>query len=165
MVVSAGFLERNRLEKALLKAEVVRLTQELERARLEKEYTRLEVASSHRDRLAELRAVWEAETRAIVDGVVEICDQDAKKKIQQVKKKQWVWKFLFSIVFIELDYLPSLADDLLLQCTYCGNEAFFYCCWNTVYCNATCQQLHWPEHMTSCTHPKRQVIQQPQTQR
>lgn len=90
MVVSTQFLQRNRLEKTLLKAEVLRLTQELERARLEKEYTRLEIATNQHDHLSELRAVWEAETHAIVDGVVEICEQDANKKIQEVKKKQWV---------------------------------------------------------------------------
>ncbi|VDO04935.1 unnamed protein product [Rodentolepis nana] len=135
VVVSTRFLQSTRLEKTLLKAEVLRLTQELERARLEKEYTRFELASNHRDHLSELRAVWEAETHAIVDGIVELCSQDASKAIQEVKKKQW--------------------------CTYCGNEAFFYCCWNTVYCNTTCQQLHWPEHMNSCTHPKCQVVSQP----
>ncbi|VUZ48651.1 unnamed protein product [Hymenolepis diminuta] len=89
VVVSTQFLQRNRLEKTLLKAEVLRLTQELERARLEKEYTRLEIATNQHDHLSELRAVWEAETHAIVDGVVEICEQDANKKIQEVKKKQW----------------------------------------------------------------------------
>nr|CDS30279.2 protein kinase C binding protein 1 [Hymenolepis microstoma] len=89
VVVSTRFLQSNRLEKTLLRAEVLRLTQELERARLEKEYTRFELASNHRDHLSELRAVWEAETHAIVDGIVEICCQDANKAIQEVKKKQW----------------------------------------------------------------------------
>ncbi|KAM3173944.1 hypothetical protein ACTXT7_011528 [Hymenolepis weldensis] len=98
VVVSTQFLQRNRLEKTLLKAEVLRLTQELERARLEKEYTRLEIATNQHDHLSELRAVWEAETHAIVDGVVEICEQDANKKIQEVKKKQWVGLALYSTV-------------------------------------------------------------------
>lgn len=79
-----------RLERELLKAEVRRLTEELNRTRLEKEYTRLELASSHHDHLNELRTVWDAETQATVDGVVEICSQDANKMIQEVKKKQWV---------------------------------------------------------------------------
>ncbi|KAH9285990.1 Protein kinase C-binding protein 1 [Echinococcus granulosus] len=111
VVVSAQFLEENKMKMALLRAEVLRQSQELERLRLLLDYTRYEVASSHRDRLTELRAVWEAELLAAVEGVVKICEQEASRLIDVVKRKQW--------------------------CTYCGNEAFFYCCWNTVYCGAT----------------------------
>ncbi|KAL5964355.1 Protein kinase C-binding protein 1 [Taenia solium] len=137
-VVSTQFLDENKTKVALLRTEVLRQNQELERLRLLLDYTRYEIASSQRDRLTELRAVWEAELLATVEGVVKICEQEASGLIDVVKRKQW--------------------------CTYCGNEAFFYCCWNTVYCNTTCQQLHWPEHMNSCTHPKRQVMEQQQEQ-
>ena len=29
-------------------------------------------------------------------------------------------------------------------------EAQYNCCWNANYCNETCQQAHWPEHMRNC---------------
>ena len=47
-----------------------------------------------------------------------------------------------------------------LQCSYCLNEAQYNCCWNANYCNETCQQNHWPEHMKNCTQVQQQ--QQPQ---
>ena len=35
-------------------------------------------------------------------------------------------------------------------CSYCLKEAIYYCCWNTSYCSADCQTLHWSVHMSSC---------------
>lgn len=29
-------------------------------------------------------------------------------------------------------------------------EAQYNCCWNANYCNESCQQAHWPEHMKNC---------------
>ena len=29
-------------------------------------------------------------------------------------------------------------------------EAQYNCCWNANYCNESCQQAHWPEHMKTC---------------
>ncbi|CAH8527703.1 unnamed protein product [Schistosoma curassoni] len=42
-------------------------------------------------------------------------------------------------------------------CAYCGRIAYYYCCWNTSYCNSTCQSKHWPFHMTSCVQVKSQL--------
>merc|ERR1712071_535972 len=52
--------------------------------------------------------------------------RDGKKEraVDEAKKKQW--------------------------CAQCGQEAIFYCCWNTAYCDYPCQQTHWPKHMVSC---------------
>ncbi len=36
-------------------------------------------------------------------------------------------------------------------------EAQYNCCWNANYCNETCQQSHWPEHMDSCTQIQQQA--------
>ena len=36
------------------------------------------------------------------------------------------------------------------------NEAQYNCCWNANYCNETCQQNHWPEHMKNCTQVNQQ---------
>ncbi|KAH8861580.1 Protein kinase C-binding protein 1 [Schistosoma japonicum] len=35
-------------------------------------------------------------------------------------------------------------------CAYCGRIAYYYCCWNTSYCNVTCQSKHWSFHINSC---------------
>ena len=35
-------------------------------------------------------------------------------------------------------------------CANCGEEAVFYCCWNTCYCGYTCQQGHRPTHILTC---------------
>lgn len=90
VVVSARFLDENKTKMALLRTEVLRQNQELERLRLLLDYTRYEIASSQRDRLTELRAVWEAELLATVEGVVKICEQEASGLIDIVKRKQWV---------------------------------------------------------------------------
>jgi len=36
-------------------------------------------------------------------------------------------------------------------CAFCLKEALFYCCWNTSYCDYSCQQKHWPVHSMYCT--------------
>ncbi|VDM16193.1 unnamed protein product [Hydatigera taeniaeformis] len=90
VVVSMRSLDENKMKMALLRTEVVRQSQELERLRLLLDYTRHEMASSQRDRLTELRAVWEAELLSAVEGVVKICEKEASGLIDVVKRKQWV---------------------------------------------------------------------------
>ena len=90
MVVSSRYLAENRTKLALLRKEILRQSQELERLRLLLNYTRYEVSSSQRDRLVELRNVWEAEMLAVVEGVAKICEQEAIRLIEIVKRKQWV---------------------------------------------------------------------------
>ncbi|XP_026465196.1 zinc finger MYND domain-containing protein 11-like [Ctenocephalides felis] len=52
-------------------------------------------------------------------------DEHVKSILFEVKKRQW--------------------------CYYCGDEAIYYCCWNTAYCSTTCQQQHWQaEHKRVC---------------
>ena len=60
---------------------------------------------------------------------------------------------------LSLSIPPSFSLDP--QCSYCLNEAQYNCCWNANYCNETCQQNHWPEHMKNCTQVQQQ--QQPPT--
>ena len=57
-----------------------------------------------------------------------------------------------------------LSLPFYLQCSYCLNEAQYNCCWNANYCNETCQQNHWPEHMKNCTQVQQQQQQQQQQQ-
>ena len=59
--------------------------------------------------------------------------------------------------FTCMSVLPSIWSP---QCSYCLNEAQYNCCWNANYCNESCQQNHWPEHMKNCTQVQQQ--QQPQ---
>ena len=86
--------------------------------------------------------------------------------IQQVKSKQWVRWFSSSLLLILLSdsHSPKLARiknlniwellysvaSSIVQCSNCGKEAVFYCCWNTSYCDYPCQQAHWPKHQTTC---------------
>lgn len=37
------------------------------------------------------------------------------------------------------------------RCANCGKEAQFYCCWNTSYCDYSCQIKQWSKHMSKCT--------------
>ncbi|XP_045530142.1 protein kinase C-binding protein 1-like isoform X1 [Pieris brassicae] len=36
-------------------------------------------------------------------------------------------------------------------CANCCQEAQFYCCWNTSYCDYPCQRAHWTTHAALCT--------------
>lgn len=49
-----------------------------------------------------------------------------------------------------LHELPPYPSNFSFQCAHCGKEAYFYCCWNTSYCNSQCQDRHWPSHMATC---------------
>ena len=40
-------------------------------------------------------------------------------------------------------------------------EALYNCCWNANYCNETCQQAHWPEHMKSCVQARQSATPAP----
>lgn len=35
-------------------------------------------------------------------------------------------------------------------CSYCSNEAFYPCCWNTSYCTVDCQKADWCSHRFHC---------------
>ncbi|XP_025988553.1 protein kinase C-binding protein 1 isoform X3 [Solenopsis invicta] len=75
--------------------------------------------------LREMRASLEAEKLRSVEEVRKEVEEDKLRCIEETKRKQW--------------------------CAKCGQEAMFYCCWNTAYCNYPCQQSHWPTHMRSCS--------------
>lgn len=46
---------------------------------------------------------------------------------------------------------------LCSRCANCQQEAQFYCCWNTSYCDYPCQRAHWPQHFYVCTQPRTHV--------
>lgn len=39
----------------------------------------------------------------------------------------------------------------IIKCSNCGKEAFYYCCWNTSYCDQVCQSQHWVKHYKTCS--------------
>ncbi|XP_020297688.1 protein kinase C-binding protein 1 isoform X2 [Pseudomyrmex gracilis] len=75
--------------------------------------------------LREMRASMEAEKVRLVEETRREGEEEKLRCIEEIKKKQW--------------------------CAYCGQEAMFYCCWNTAYCDYPCQQSHWPTHMQTCS--------------
>lgn len=67
--------------------------------------------------LSEMKRSMEKERARIVHDVRKQCEIERIRSIEETKRKQW--------------------------CAYCGKEAQFMCCWNTPYCNSTCQGKHW----------------------
>ncbi|KAL6263725.1 hypothetical protein P5V15_003811 [Pogonomyrmex californicus] len=76
--------------------------------------------------LREMRASLEAEKLRSVEEARREVEEEKIRCIEETKRKQW--------------------------CAKCGQEAMFYCCWNTAYCNYPCQQSHWTTHMQTCSH-------------
>ncbi|XP_018341384.1 PREDICTED: protein kinase C-binding protein 1 [Trachymyrmex septentrionalis] len=73
----------------------------------------------------EMRASMEAEKLRSIEEIRKEIEDEKNRCIEETKKKQW--------------------------CAKCGQEAMFYCCWNTAYCNYPCQESHWPTHMRTCS--------------
>ncbi|XP_022237137.1 protein kinase C-binding protein 1-like [Limulus polyphemus] len=80
---------------------------------------------NHKLTLLEVRSSWEQEQKTCVENLKKIHVIEKEKEIEATKKKQW--------------------------CANCSKEAHFYCCWNTSYCNHSCQQAHWPIHVNTCS--------------
>ncbi|XP_032665261.1 protein kinase C-binding protein 1 isoform X2 [Odontomachus brunneus] len=75
--------------------------------------------------MREMRASLEAEKLRSIQEARREVEEDKIRCIEETKRKQW--------------------------CAKCGQEALFYCCWNTAYCDYPCQQLHWSTHMHTCS--------------
>lgn len=66
----------------------------------------------------------ESERARVVLNLRKEAEVEKQKCVEETKRKQW--------------------------CANCGQEAMFYCCWNTSYCDYPCQQKHWSFHMSTC---------------
>ncbi|EZA57171.1 protein kinase C-binding protein 1 isoform X1 [Ooceraea biroi] len=77
--------------------------------------------------LREMRASLEAEKLRSIEETRREAEEEKLRCIAETKRKQW--------------------------CARCGEEARFFCCWNTAYCDYPCQQSHWPTHMRTCSQP------------
>jgi len=79
-----------------------------------------------------MRASFEAEKLRSIEEARREAEEEKLRCIEETKRKQW--------------------------CAKCGQEAMFYCCWNTAYCDYPCQQSHWPMHMRTCSQPPTYTI-------
>ncbi|THD21676.1 Protein kinase C-binding protein 1, partial [Fasciola hepatica] len=118
------------IQAVMMEGEIARLERENQRLNLLLAFTRAEMAFEMRHRIAELRRVWNFEVTAVLESASSIWEQDLIRIVDAVKRKQW--------------------------CAYCGRVAFYYCCWNTCYCNSACQAKHWASHINSCVQARSQ---------
>ncbi|VDP29197.1 unnamed protein product [Schistosoma margrebowiei] len=119
------------LQERMMEAEILRMEQEVQRLNVLVRYTRAEMGLEMQRRIGELRRIWNDELIAIMEAASRIWEYDVIRIVDIVKRRQW--------------------------CAYCGRIAYYYCCWNTSYCNSTCQSKHWPFHMASCVQVKSQL--------
>ncbi|CAH8526970.1 unnamed protein product [Heterobilharzia americana] len=95
-------------QECLMEAEILRMEQENQRLNALLAYTRAEMTLEMHRRIAELRRVWSYELMTVVESAGRIWE-DVIQIVDAVKRCQW--------------------------CAYCGRIAYYYCCWNTSYCN------------------------------
>uniref|UniRef100_A0A3Q0KSM3 Putative bromodomain containing protein n=2 Tax=Schistosoma mansoni TaxID=6183 RepID=A0A3Q0KSM3_SCHMA len=119
------------LQERMMEAEILHMEQEIQRLNILVRYTRAEMGLEMQRRISELRRIWNDELIAIMEAASRIWEYDVVRIVDVVKRRQW--------------------------CAYCGRIAYYYCCWNTSYCNSICQSKHWPFHMASCVQAKSQL--------
>ncbi|CAG9782822.1 unnamed protein product [Diatraea saccharalis] len=126
---------RNLLEDSLEKvdepaAEMVLLKLQLEQNRWRHRQELEELKHNHELTLAEMRSSFEKEKARLVSEVRVAAQADLESAVKAAKTKQW--------------------------CANCNQEAQFYCCWNTSYCDYPCQRAHWSQHFSVCTQQRTQ---------
>ncbi|CAH2068930.1 unnamed protein product, partial [Iphiclides podalirius] len=89
-----------------------------------------EIKHNHELVLAEMRASFEKEKFRAVNDVRRASQIELESAVKLAKSKQW--------------------------CANCNQEAQFYCCWNTSYCDYPCQRAHWSQHYSVCTQQRSQ---------
>ncbi|XP_074105009.1 zinc finger MYND-type containing 8 [Cotesia typhae] len=107
---------------------------EIERMKWEHQQHLAEIKHNTDRTLREMRASLEVERLRAVEEIRKETEDEKIRSIQETKTKQW--------------------------CASCWQEALYYCCWNTSYCNPSCQQQHWKTHMSKCTQKSSQSNQQ-----
>ncbi|XP_035681593.1 uncharacterized protein LOC118419337 [Branchiostoma floridae] len=80
---------------------------------------------------------------------------DATQTFMLEMQKNLIAQFQENIIRLQRDFLEekrkAVEETKRKQwCIQCGKEARLYCCWNTSYCDFSCQQAHWPVHMSTC---------------
>ncbi|XP_041973716.1 protein kinase C-binding protein 1-like [Aricia agestis] len=80
--------------------------------------------------VSEMRGAFEKEKARAVAEAWRSAQMEMEAALKAAKSKQW--------------------------CANCMQEAQFYCCWNTSYCDYPCQRTHWPQHHAVCTQDRTQ---------
>ncbi|GAB6019225.1 Protein kinase C-binding protein 1 [Chamberlinius hualienensis] len=106
------------------KANIATLQMEMERMRWWHCQEIAELKHNNDLVLLEMRNSMEYEKQRAIAEVISQCQLEKQRAIEETKRKQW--------------------------CAFCGKEALYYCCWNTSYCDHSCQQAHWPQHTKNC---------------
>ncbi|CAI8032310.1 Protein kinase C-binding protein 1 [Geodia barretti] len=97
---------------------------------------RRELLEQLKQELEVVRAAADMEREQVVSEVRRQAEAEKEIAIAETKKKKW--------------------------CSYCMKEALYNCCWNANYCNESCQQAHWPEHMKSCVQARQSATPAPE---
>uniref|UniRef100_A0A182TXC6 Protein kinase C-binding protein 1 n=1 Tax=Anopheles melas TaxID=34690 RepID=A0A182TXC6_9DIPT len=108
-------------------AEVSLLKIKLDRSQKQHEQRTTELEAQRKiyeGMMQELRQSLEQEKKRALVEQREQLQRDKQRAVQSAKQKQW--------------------------CKRCLKEAKFYCCWNTSYCEVSCQEKHWNEHKDVC---------------
>lgn len=106
-------------------ATVATLKAEIEQLKHKHSLEVLEIKKNVYSILKDIQKSIAEEQKKIVEETKATCEAETIKRVQEAKSKQW--------------------------CAQCFKEAQFYCCWNTSYCDYSCQQKHWLKHMPKCT--------------
>ncbi|XP_026324362.1 protein kinase C-binding protein 1-like isoform X2 [Hyposmocoma kahamanoa] len=80
--------------------------------------------------MVEMRSSFEKEKSRLVSETRRAAQVELETAVKITKTKQW--------------------------CANCSQEAQFYCCWNTSYCDYPCQRAHWSQHYAICTQQRGQ---------
>ncbi|XP_045450330.1 protein kinase C-binding protein 1-like [Melitaea cinxia] len=89
-----------------------------------------ELKHNHELTITEMRASFEKDKSRAISEVRRNAQVELETAVKAAKAKQW--------------------------CANCNQEAQFYCCWNTSYCDYPCQRAHWQQHFAVCTQQKNQ---------
>ncbi|XP_048005449.1 protein kinase C-binding protein 1-like [Leguminivora glycinivorella] len=121
---------RHLLEESLVQveepaAETAALRLQLEQERWRYQHELAELRRTNEVALVEVRAAMDKEKTRAVAEARRLAHQELEAAVKNAKSKQW--------------------------CANCSQEAQFYCCWNTSYCDYPCQRAHWGQHYAHCT--------------
>ncbi|XP_075984637.1 MYND-type zinc finger-containing chromatin reader Zmynd8-like isoform X2 [Anticarsia gemmatalis] len=103
---------------------------QLEQAKWKHQAEIEEIRHNHELTMAEMRALFEKEKLRAVAEARRSAQVELEAAVKAAKAKQW--------------------------CANCSQEAQFYCCWNTSYCDYPCQRAHWSQHFNMCTQQRQE---------
>ncbi|XP_047523222.1 protein kinase C-binding protein 1-like isoform X2 [Pieris napi] len=121
---------RNLMEETLEKvnepaAHVTSLKLQLEQLQWKHRQELDELKHNHELAMVEMRTSLERDKNRAVNEERRTMHLNMEAAVKTAKSKQW--------------------------CANCSQEAQFYCCWNTSYCDYPCQRAHWTTHAALCT--------------